>query len=235
MSLAKNIEVKTDLEKNKEYCLRQLAQIWVDFETALDNVPIIAKLQRGKFRLEDYKLWLLNHRQQVIEGGRWISLAASSIGHEHADLRSKFIKHAATEHKDYKMLEKNYVSIGGSFDEIQAHEKNIGSEALSSFMYHQASQPNPLHLLGAMFIIEGLGQNKASKWAELIQEQLNLEDSQVEFLKYHGENDEDHMEEFYEVLLSDILEIDGMVEKIIKTAKVTARLYLLQLEEIGNY
>lgn len=235
MSSVEMLERVVETNKDKEYCLRQLAKIWMDFEASLNNVPIISKLQRGKFRIDDYKLWLLNHRQQVIEGGRWISRAASSVDHEFASLRSSFIKHAATEHRDYQMLEANYASIGGSLDDIQKHEKNIGSEALNAFMFHEASKPNPFHLLGAMFIIEGLGQHKASQWGTQIKTQLDLDDSQVNFLIYHGENDEDHMQEFDDVLSSGILNIPGMTEKIIKTAKVVARLYLLQLEEIGNY
>jgi hypothetical protein len=31
-------------------------------------------------------------------------------------------------------------------------------------MFHEASRPNPFGLLGAMFIIEGLGSIKAAEW-----------------------------------------------------------------------
>ncbi len=215
-----------------EYVMRHLVKIWTDFEMALDNVPIIKKINRGKFRLEDYKIWLLNHRQQVIEGGRWIALAGSSIDNEFAELRSSFIKHAATEHRDYKMIEENYISIGGKQEEIEAYPKNIGTEILSSYMFHQAAKPNPFNLLGAMFIIEGLGQKKATQWGSTIKEQLHLKEEQVSFLLYHGENDEHHMQEFA-TALSLVLEKDeNLKEEIIKTASIVARLYRLQLEEM---
>ena len=80
-----------------------------------------------------------------------------------------------------------------------------------------------------------LGQKKAAEWGALIKEQLKLEDSQVSFLLYHGSNDDDHMKQFEETLASGILDINNMEKKIIKTAKIVARLYLLQLEEIGHY
>ncbi len=217
-----------------EEVMRGLLQVWGDFSTKLDSVPILQKLHRGKFRLEDYKTFLLNHRQQVVEGGRWIARAASSIDEQYFDIRSTFMQHCVTEHKDFKMLEKNYVSIGGKLEDIQNHEKNIGTEALNAFMFHNASKPNPLHMLGSMFIIEGLGEKKAGEWGTLIRDQLNLKDEQVSFLLYHAENDEDHMEEFDQVLNSGLLEIDNMGHDIIKTAKITARLYQLQLEEIDN-
>lgn len=54
-------------------------------------------------------------------------------------------------------------------------------------------------------------------------------------MTYHAEHDDDHLEEFERALQSGILEIENMGEKIIKSAKVTARLYRLQMEEMGNY
>ena len=214
--------------------MRQLIQVWGDFDSSLNRVPIIDKLNRGKFRQEDYQLLLLNLRQQVVEGACWISRAASNISEAYFELRSLFIQHAATEHRDFKMLEENYVSVGGSLSSIQSQSKNIGSEAFSAYMYHQASRENPFHLLGAMFIIEGLGNRKALEWGEKIKEQLELQPEQVSFLLYHGENDESHMEQFDEALRSGFLTAD-YVSQIVKTAKVTARLYRLQLEELGNY
>lgn len=213
--------------------LRDLTQIWADFETKLATVPLIDKLNRGRLRREDYQRLLVNLRQQVIEGGRWISRAASGFDSDHTELRSQFIRHAAAEHRDFQMLEQDYVATGGRLKDIQSAEKNIGSEALSAWMFHSASRPNPKALLGAMFIIEGLGQRLASPWADAIREQLGLEENAVRFLAYHGANDEDHMDEFYEALT---LAIDNEADKdaLVKTAKVTARLYRLQLEEIDN-
>jgi 3-oxoacyl-[acyl-carrier-protein] synthase-3 len=220
---------------NSEDVLRGLMQVWAEFDTILDTVPFIDKINRKKFRVEDYKFLLINHRQQVIEGARWIARAASSIDENYLEQRDTFLKHAITEHKDYRMLEESYVSLGGTLDEIRTAPKNIGTEALHGYMYNQASQTNPFNMLGSMFIIEGLGQKKAGVWGRSIQEQLGLEDKQVAFLTYHAEHDDDHLEEFENALKSGILDISGMGESVIKTAKTTARLYRLQMEEMGNY
>ncbi|MFA7276733.1 MAG: iron-containing redox enzyme family protein [Pseudobdellovibrionaceae bacterium] len=218
-----------------EEVMRGLIGVWADFSARVDETPLIAKLLRSKFRLEDYKEFLINHRQQVIEGGRWIARAASSIDNRYADIRSDFLKHCLAEHKDFRMLESNYVSVGGTLADIQNAEKNIGTEALSAFMFHRASQPNPFDMLGAMFIIEGLGQKKAGEWGRAIQSQLSLEDDQVSFLLYHAVHDEAHMDEFAEVLSSGILDIPQMGYNLVKTAKITARLYQLQIEEAGHF
>ncbi len=217
----------------QEELTRRLAQVWIDFEGRLTHVPIVDKMNRGKMRAEDYRLLLLNLRQQVVEGGRWIARAASNITADRFPLRSMFLGHAHEEHRDFQMIERDYVSVGGQFDDIQQGEKNIGSEALSAWMFHRAGQENPFDLVGAMFIIEGLGMRLARPWGEKIREQLELRNDQVTFLLYHGEHDEDHFAKLEQALASGILTPE-LVDRIVKTARVTARLYVLQLEELGN-
>ena len=115
--------------------------------------------------------------------------------------------------------------------EIQQAEKNLGSEALSAWIFHRAGHENPFDLLGAMFIIEGLGNRLANRWGKSIREQLRLEESQVSFLLYHGANDGNHFAKLEAALGSGVL-TEAMVTRIVKTARVTARLYALQLEEL---
>jgi 3-oxoacyl-[acyl-carrier-protein] synthase-3 len=100
-------------------------------------------LRRGASRPDDYRALLLNHRQQVIEGSRWIALAASSITNEYAELRAPFYAHALAEHRDYLMIEQDYVSIGGDVADIRNFPKNVGSEALHGYMYAHATETNP--------------------------------------------------------------------------------------------
>jgi 3-oxoacyl-[acyl-carrier-protein] synthase III len=213
--------------------MRRLVQVWIDFEGRLNQVPIVDKINRGKLRLEDYQLLLLNLRQQVMEGARWISRAASNITIDAFELRSMFISHAADEHRDYQMIERDFLSVGGTMEEITGAEKNLGSEALSAWMFHRASQENPFDLFGAMFIIEGLGNRMAKRWGTRIREQLGLKNEQVSFLIYHGANDATHFEKLEKAINSGLL-TENLVDRIVKTAKVTARLYALQLEELGN-
>ena len=126
------------------------------------------------------------------------------------------------------------VAMGGNLEDIQNGTKNIGSEALSEYIFGKASRENPFDLIGAMFIIEGLGRRVARRWALRIQEQLDLRDDQVKFLLYHSESDDIHFERLDSAVQSGIL-TDDINKKVIKTAKVVARLYILQLEEIGNF
>lgn len=212
--------------------LRRLAVVFAGFEARLEQTPLIRKLVRGRFELADYRAFLIGLRQQVKDGALWMSRAASNVDEAHLELRSQLMRHAVVEHRDFRLLEADYVATGGALADIQAAEKNIGSEALSAWMFHEASKPNPFGLLGAMWIIEGLGSVKAAEWGKLAQSRLGLPDAAVRFLLYHGENDVSHMAEFEEMLRL-VLPDPAVAARIVRTAEVTARLYVLQIEEIA--
>ena len=211
----------------------RLAEVWVELEDRLDRVPILQRLADGTVTLEDYRRLLFNLRQQVVDGSPWISRAASSFDIEHFELRAAAIRHAEEEHRDYLMLERDYVAIGGTLEELRRGRKNIGSEALSGYMFHYAGQPNPVGLLGAMFIIEGLGAKRAAGWAARFQEVLGLADNQVHFMRYHQDADAGHTGDMEAILTSGIID-DRDADDIVRCAQVVARLYALQLEELDR-
>ncbi|MFZ5719364.1 MAG: iron-containing redox enzyme family protein [Pseudomonadota bacterium] len=212
--------------------LRRLAVVFAEFEGRLEATPLIRRLTRGRFTLEDYRAFLSELRQQVKDGALWMSRAASNIDEAHLELRSKLMRHAVTEHRDFRLLDADYVATGGALAKIEGARKNVGSEALSAWMFHEASKPNPFGLLGAMWIIEGLGSIKAAEWGAMVRDRLGLPDEAVRFLLYHGENDADHIQEF-EAMLGLVLPDAAVAERIVRTAEVTARLYALQIEEIA--
>ncbi|GAA3455387.1 iron-containing redox enzyme family protein [Dactylosporangium matsuzakiense] len=213
--------------------LSGLAEVWTEFERDLHTVPIVARIESGTATIADYRRLLLHLRQQVVEGGRWISRAASSFTADWFELRSAAIRHAADEHRDFRLLERDFVNAGGTLADIQGAPKNVGSEALSAYLFQQASLPDPIDLLGAMFIIEGLGSRKAAGWAARLRTDLGLTAEQTAFLSYHGEADEEHV-----AMLDDALRLvaaDPTARaRILRTARVVARLYALQLQEVDR-
>ena len=85
-----------------------------------------------------------------------------------------------------------------------------------------------------MFIIEGIGKRLAGFWGEMIKDQLHLKDNQVSFFTYHSVADENHFHNLEKALNHPRMNMD-VAKKIVKTAKATAKLYKMQLEELGNY
>jgi 3-oxoacyl-[acyl-carrier-protein] synthase-3 len=221
------------LSPQGQQCLQALMRVWFEFERQLGRVPLLQRLARGQFSKADYCQLLLNWRQQVIEGSRWISRCASSFDRDYSDVRSIIIGHAREEHRDYEMLERDYVAAGGSLADIQQAARNVGTEALHGFLMYRASQPNPIDLVGAMWIIEGLGQKMAADWAAQIDQATSGDGSYTRFMRYHGANDDDHMQKLYQ-LLDRLCQNPAQLNAIVRTARVTARLYCLQLEEVDH-
>jgi 3-oxoacyl-[acyl-carrier-protein] synthase-3 len=225
--------VEPDPDNASEWLLEELTLVWARFENQLSRVPLVQRIESHSATLDDYRALLYNLRQQVKEGARWITRAASNVTAPYADLRAEFIEHASEEQLDFRMLDEDYVAVGGDRSVIESGVKNPGSEALSAFMFNQASRENPFDLLGAMYIIEGLGAHKAARWVEMIRDQLDLTAEQTRFLTYHGGADEEHTAKMFEILRSDLV-TQEVAESIVHTARVVARLYALQLEEIDH-
>ncbi|WP_109211774.1 MULTISPECIES: iron-containing redox enzyme family protein [Microbacterium] len=225
--------VPADSPADAANLFERLADVWVELEERLADVPVLRRLAEGTVTLHDYERLLFNLRQQVVDGSPWISRAASNFDIDHFALRSAAIRHAEEEHRDYLMIERDYVAIGGSLDALRAGRKNVGSEALSGYMFHYADQPNPVGLLGAMFVIEGLGAKRAAGWAARFQEVLGLADNQVHFMRYHQDADSAHTGDLEAILTSGIID-EREADEVVRCAQVVARLYALQLEELDR-
>ena len=213
--------------------LRRLMRVWLEFERRLARTPIVRRIDLGTFTIDDYRKLLYNLRAQVVEGARWITRTASSFDRDHAEMRSVVIGHAKDEHRDYEVLETDYLALGNDVAALRDGERNIGTEALHAFLMHRASQANPIDMLGAMFIIEGLGEKMATSWADRIEELTGCGADATRFLRYHGANDDSHMARFY-AMLDRHANSEELADRIVKTARVVARLYALQLEELDN-
>ena len=211
--------------------LRQLLGVWFEFEKNLNKVPIVRRLMQGTLTAEDYRKWILHWRPQVIEGSRWISRAASSFNRDFSDIRSLIIGHAAEEHRDYQLLESDFLKMNGELNQITDQIRNPGTEALHAYMMYQAGLENPFNLIGAMWIIEGLGHKMAKEWASQIEDLIPEAQQATQFLRYHGENDDAHMQKLY-TMINRVCVDEKTVQSIITTARVVGRLYVLQLEEV---
>ncbi len=226
-------ESKQNLTPLGQKCLQKLMRIWFEFERDLGRVPIISRLENSQFDADDYRNLLLHLRQQVIEGGRWITRCASSFEREFVEVRNIVIQHAKDEHQDYRVLEADFIAAGGELSLLHSQERNLGTEALHAFLMYRASKPNPIDLIGAMWMIEGLGQKMAANWAARVDEVMGTDRKCTSFMHYHAENDDDHIAKLYQ-MINLVCHSENDVKKIAKTARVVGRLYAMQLEEIDH-
>lgn len=215
-----------------------LIEVWDGFSKKIDSLPFARDISEQKFTVEDYQRFLRNLRAQVADGASWIARAASSFDAKSspmaAMIRDIVIQHAYEEKGDYRMLDSDYQACGGSYHEIINAKQNIATYALSNFIMYEASKPNPYQVLGAIFIIEGMGTIKAGMLAQGIKQCPGIPASSVSFLEYHNKADEQHFATF-----AKFLTLPGMASDhgaaIVKLAKTVALLYSLQFENLDSF
>ena len=114
---------------------------------------------------------------------------------------------------------------------MAAARPNVGSAALSAFLMHRAGLPDPVDLLGAMFIIEGLGAASGQLAARLQPASACAMTRSASCATTPPATTPTSA--CWPPRCARGLD-DAAVAAVVATARVTARLYALQLEELGN-
>jgi 3-oxoacyl-[acyl-carrier-protein] synthase III len=212
----------------------ELASVWHGYQTRLWRTPLVRKIVAGELTHQDYLRWMSCWIPQVRQGSRWMRRAGEHIEPPFLALRPLIAAHARDEQDDYAVLFDDYKSAGGSEPELEQLRRNPGGEALDAFMFRLAEEPNPVSLLGAIYIIEGTGQRVVPALLPRLRTQLRLPERAFRFLRYHGENDEQHLARWLsavEIVLEH--DVDGALAKdIVGTARASAELYLLQFQYV---
>jgi len=213
--------------------LRELAGVWHDYRSRAWRAPIVARIVRGGITHGEFVRWMEDWIPQVQQGSIWMRKAVSNLDASHARLRELVTAHANDEQYDFKILFNDYQRAGGAVACIENLKRNPGGEALNAYLHARAERPNPVGLLGAIYIIEGTGQRIVPALLPALRRQLALPLEAVRFLHYHGENDVNHLARWLNCAAL-ALEAGGAAaaDDIVDTARNTAQLYLMQLESI---
>lgn len=211
--------------------LRDLAQVWHEFRSRMWRTPLIRKISTGQLSLGDYQRWMECWVPQVREGALWMRRAVDNLDEHFAPLREIILTHAGEEQFDYRILFEDYRRCGGPVRNVDGLRRNAGGEALNAYMHSRASTLNPVGLLGGIYIIEGTGQRIIPALIPMLRQHAGLRDNQLHFLRYHGENDENHLQRWLTVVRTAIdIGGDAVCADILNTAKAVADLYALQTE-----
>ena len=217
-----------------ERLVRQLARVWIDFETRLHQVPIVAKLESGRFTRDDYKLLLaepapagrrgraLDRAGRLTDGRRPLP-AAQPLHHARARGAPRLRAAGAQLRR---------ASAATSPTSAARRRTSAARRCRPGCSTGRARRTRSI-CWARCSSSRGWARSWPARWGALIREQLDLADDQVSFLLYHGGNDDRHLDKLEQALDAGAVD-DRMVDRIVKTAKVTARLYCLQLEELGN-
>ena len=218
--------------------LTELASIWHDYRSRVWRTPLVRQIRERRFQANDYLNWMEHWVPQVREGSLWMREGAASLRAPYQTLAALIGVHAGEEQNDFKILFDDYRKAGGAVSDLDRLKRNPGGEALNAFLHGLAATPDPLGLLGAIYIIEGTGQRIVPALLPLIKAGLRVAPGRevppdaFRFLEYHGHNDENHLQRWLaavEMVLA-FGESGVAARQIVDTARRTAALYLMQFE-----
>ena len=211
--------------------LTGLANSWHNYRSDVWRSPIIHKLVSNQFNQDDYRQWTAQWVPQVREGSKWMREAVQSLSDEYAALGELIETHAGDEQNDFMSLYPDYQAAGGTamLDDLR---RNPGGDALNTYLHGLAARPNPVGLLGAIYIIEGTGQRIIPALLPLLRKQVNLPANAFRFLDYHGANDEHHLARWLKAVEITLAINPRAATLILQTAKRTAQLYQMQFDHI---
>lgn len=214
--------------------LTELASIWQDYRSNVWRTPLLRRIRTRQLQTQDYVRWMSHWIPQVREGSLWMREGAASLTGDYATLASLIDLHAGEEQNDFKILHSDYLTTGGTETDISKLRRNPGGEALNAYLHNLAATPNPIGLLGAIYIIEGTGQRIVPSLLPLLRAALPLPPEAFRFLEYHGANDENHLERWLmAVQMALDLDSEGTAQQaILQTARNTAAMYLMQFQHV---
>jgi 3-oxoacyl-[acyl-carrier-protein] synthase-3 len=214
--------------------LVELAGIWHDYRSQAWRTPIVARIAGGRLTHADLLRWMEDWIPQVQQGSVWMRKAVARLDDRYAGLRELVAVHAGEEQYDFRILFDDYRRAGGSAARIEDLRRNPGGDALNAYLHGRAERPNPVGLLGAIYVIEGTGQRIVPALLPEIRRQLGLPLQAVRFLHYHGENDANHLARWLRCAeLAIAAGGEAAADDIAATARDTAQLYLMQLAGVG--
>ncbi|MEG0446032.1 MAG: beta-ketoacyl-ACP synthase III [Comamonas sp.] len=214
--------------------LTELASIWQDYRSRVWRTPLLHRIRTRQLQSADYVRWMSHWIPQVREGSLWMREGAASLTGDYAALASLIDLHAGEEQNDFKILHSDYLKAGGTETDITRLRRNPGGEALNAYLHGLAAMPNPIGLLGAIYIIEGTGQRIVPSLLPLLRAALPLPPDAFRFLEYHGANDEHHLDRWL-LAVQMALELDSTAtaqQAILQTARNTAAMYLMQFQHV---
>jgi 3-oxoacyl-[acyl-carrier-protein] synthase-3 len=150
---------------------------------------------------------------------------------EYRELATLVQLHAGEEQLDWQVLYQDYLKAGGTLPATHL-KRNPGGEALNAYMHAYASRPNPVGLLGGIYIIEGTGQRIVPTLLPRLKDSLKVNSSMLKFIEYHGENDQEHMMRWLNAVKLVALVEPAATHEIVRVAESVAALYLQQWKMI---
>ena len=202
------------------------------FRQALLQEATFHSLINGTISKEAYALFLRETYHFASHTSRFLAAAASRIPEDKMKIRTRFLHHALEEDGHHLFALKDLRNLGFGDGFAKESLPLAGTTAIVSHHYYIAHMGNPVGMMGAVLVFEGLALDFASKSSEEIRERHGLPSYAVTFLHTHGHFDIDHMADAIKVLNTEITDPQDQRD-IIEVAKKMYDFYRWNFLEIG--
>jgi len=161
---------------------------------------------------------------------RFLSAVVSNLPDEKDEIRTRFMHHAIEEDGHHKFTLKDIVNLGYPIEFITESQPLCGTTAIVSYHYFIAHYGNPISMMGAVIVFEGVAEEFAGELSDSIREQHDLPLNAVTFLHTHGKFDVDHMEEARKVM-NTLINDDKDKKEIIEVANKMYRFLKMNFDD----
>jgi thiaminase len=195
------------------------------------NSKFLSMLLNGTAPTEAYALFLRETYHLSRHTPRFLAAAAANMPDEKDAIRTRFLHHAIEEDGHHKFALKDLRNLGYPDTFALDSYPLAGTCAIVSYHYYLAFIDNPIGMLGAVVVFEGLAEAFAGTISDMLQQKQNLPLGAVSFLHTHGKFDIDHMKEARQVL-NELVTEEKDKQDIIEVAKKMYRYYSMNFDEI---
>ena len=213
--------------------LRTLAQVWHDYRSAAWRTPLVHRIVRRQLTRSDYLRWMGCWIPQVREGSRWMRTAVANIGQPFEELARP--DRAACGRGAIRLPHPvRRLSAGGrEAASIEALRRNPGGEALNSLHVRPRAASAIRSTCSAPSTSSKAPASgsfprccRCSRRSSTCRTRCSASSSIT------AQNDVRHLERWLRAVSLVLARDPRCGERIVRTARTTAQLYLAQLQEV---
>lgn len=196
----------------------------------LYEVPLVIDGVNGKLSRQTYINYLTEAYHHVKHTTPLLMLVGSKIPQEKEWLRNVMAEYIKEELGHQEWILNDIKNCGGDAEAVRHGKPRIATELMVSYAYDSVMRINPVSFFGMVYVLEGTSINLATKAAEALMKNLNLDRNCFSYLLSHGSLDIKHMG-FFENLVNKITDRKDQ-EDIIHMAKVMFQLFANMFKSI---
>lgn len=161
-------------------------------EATLAKHRLFSLVADGQFTRWQYLAYLKETYHLVTATPRFLTLVAGRLTESDREFRDWLIDFAVEERGHDLLCVKDIKNLGADPRAILAHPPGLGAWSMVAQNFYLATHGNPYAILGFAVATEGLGAERASTAAKLLETRCGIPHGSTSFLNVHGEADVEH-------------------------------------------